>query len=43
MALCIKETDKMIGDVGLHFFETNFLEVEIGYTIHRIFRVKDME
>ena len=40
MAVCIKETDKMIGDVGLHFFETNFLESEIGYTVSPDFQGK---
>ena len=40
MAICIKETNKMIGDTGLHFFETNFPETEIGYTVSPDFQGK---
>ena len=40
MAVCKKETDKMIGDIGLHFFEENLMEAEIGYTISPDFQGK---
>jgi len=40
MAICIKETGKIIGDTGLHFFETNFMEAEMGYTISPDFQRK---
>lgn len=40
MAICKRETDKIIGDIGLHFLEKNLMEAEIGYTISPDFQGK---
>lgn len=40
VAICDRDTDKIIGDMGLHFLQKNFMEVEIGYTISPDFHRK---
>ncbi len=33
-----KETQKIIGDIGLHFFDHENKQVEIGFTLHKDFQ-----
>jgi RimJ/RimL family protein N-acetyltransferase len=33
LGICIKETDELIGDIGIHFIDDDNLQVEIGYSL----------
>jgi len=39
-AIVEKETNKIIGDLGIHFFDNENRQVEIGITVHRDFQNK---
>lgn len=33
LGICLKETDELIGDIGIHFIDSDNLQAEIGFTL----------